>query len=195
MFDIANMLPKSSGWVRNVIANLSLVGTLTYASSQVVPMFSGLDTGMNGNGLGTGVFVNPLNNSGTATTAIPLTNSAGQTVAFVASDPNAQFIAGAPGTFSTQRPKFRLGDTRNVDVALVKRFTAPEHFKVEVRGDAYNIFNRRQLTGLPVSTLGSGLGFEPTSNFVLLSNTQFNDIRNTIGGNPRTFQIALRVLF
>jgi len=195
ILDVASMLPKTSGWVHNVIANLSFMGTWTYASSQVVPMFSGLDTSMNGNGLGTGVFVNPRNTSGTATVATPLRNSAGETVAFIPSDPNAQFVAGAPGTFSTDRPKFRLGDTRNLDVALVKRFTVPEHLKVEIRGDAYNIFNRRQVTGLPVSTLGSGIGFAPTSNFVLLSNPQFNDIRGTVASNPRTFQLALRVLF
>jgi hypothetical protein len=133
------------------------------------------------------------NNSGTGTFATPLRNSAVATVAFLASDPNAQFVADGP--FSTERPKFRLGDTRNVDVALVKRFSAPEHFKIEARGDAYNIFNRRQLTGLPVSTLGSGLGFAPTSNFVLLSNPHFNDIRGTLASNPRTFQLALRVIF
>ena len=31
--------------------------------------------------------------------------------------------------------------------------------------------------------------------FVLLSNPQFNDIRGTVASSPRTFQLALRVIF
>jgi hypothetical protein len=77
----------------------------------------------------------------------------------------------------------------------VKRFSIPDKTRIEIRGDALNIFNRRQVTGLPVSTLGSGIGFAPTSNFVLLTNPQFNNIRGTLASNPRTFQLALRVIF
>jgi hypothetical protein len=195
ILDVASMLPQSSGWIRDIVANLSFMGTLTYASAQTVPLFAGLDTGMNGNGFGSGVFINPSSTSGIGSGVVPLRNTAGATVAFLAADPNAQFVTGGPGTFSTARPTIKLGDTRNVDLALVKRFAFRDRAKIEVRGDSFNIFNRRQLTGLPVSTLGSGLGFAPTSNFVLLTNPQFNNIRGTLASNPRTFQLALRVIF
>jgi len=148
---------------------------------------------MNGNGFGSGVFVNPTSTSGIGSGATPLRNTSGQVVAFVASDPNAQFVAGGPGTFSTARPTIRLGDTRNIDVAVVKRFSIPDKAKIEIRGDSFNLFNRRQLTGLPVSTLGTGMGF--ASNLVLLSNPQFNNLRGTLSSNPRTIQLALRVIF
>jgi hypothetical protein len=195
ILDLAAMLPKTTGWVHNILADLSLMGTVTYARSQNVPLFSGIDTGMNGNGFGSGVFVNPAGIPGTGSGVTPLKNSSGATVAFVAANPTAQFVTGGPGTFSTARPTIRLGDTRNVDVALVKRFSFPDRAKIEIRGDGYNIFNRRQVTGLPVTTLGSGLGFAPTPNFLLVSNPQFNDIRGALSSNPRTFQIALRVIF
>jgi carboxypeptidase family protein len=195
IIDVASMFPKTSGWVRDILANLSLMGTITYASAQRVPLFAGVDTGMNGIGLGSGVFVNPASTSGIGSGVVPLRNTAGSTVAFLAADPNAEFVTGGPGAFSTARPTLKLGDTRNIDLALVKRFSFQDRAKIEIRGDSTNIFNRRQLTGLPVSTLGSGMGFAPTSNFVLLSNPQFNDIRGTLASNPRTFQLALRVLF
>jgi hypothetical protein len=193
ILDVASMFPHSTGWVRNILANLSFMGTLTYASSQSVPFLSGVDTGMNGNPFGAGVFVNPASSSGITTGTTPLVNSSGAVVGFVANDPNAEFVLGGPGTFSTARPTVRLGDTRNIDVALVKRFSVPDRAKIEIRGDMYNAFNRPQVTGLPVSTLGSGLGFAASP--FLLPSPQFGNIRGTLSNNPRTVQLALRVIF
>jgi hypothetical protein len=195
ILDVAAMLPQTTGWVRSILADLSLMGTITYASAQTVPLFSAIDTSMDGNAFGTGVFVNPAGAPGVGSGSTPLRRSDGEVVAFLANNPSAQFVTGGPGTFSTARPTLRLGDTRNIDVALVKRFSFPDRAKIEIRGDAYNIFNRRQLTGLPVSTLGSGLGLATSPNFLLVSNPQFNDIRGAISSNPRTFQLALRVIF
>jgi hypothetical protein len=193
IIDIASMLPHSSGWVREVVANLSFMGTVTYARGSRIPAFSAIDTGMNANGLGSGVFINPNGAIGVGTGVTPLTNSSGQVVAFLANNPNAQIVSGAPGTFSTARPTVRLADTRNVDLSVVKRFSVPEHLKVEVRGDAYNLWNHAQFTGMPISTLGAALRTTPS--FLVPDSTLFNNIRGTLSGNPRTIQLALRVLF
>src|SRR5207248_603521 len=75
--DVASMLPRSSGVFRNVIANLSLMGTVTYARGGRIPMFSAIDTGMNANGLGSGVFVNPNGIGGTGSGVTPFTNMRG----------------------------------------------------------------------------------------------------------------------
>ena len=123
----------------------------------------------------------------------PLTNSSGQTVAFLATNPNAQFVSGGPGTFSVARPTIRLGDTRNVDLSIVKRFSVPEKAKIEVRGDAYNLIGNPQFTGLPISTLGTGLRAAPS--FLIPDSPLFDNIRGTLSGNPRVIQLALRVLF
>jgi hypothetical protein len=119
----------------------------------------------------------------------------GQTVAFGAADPNAQFVACAPGTFSTARPTMRLDDTRNVDLAIVKRFAIPDRARIELRGEAYNVFNHAQFTGMPISSLGSGIGARPVPTFLLVSSPQFNNIRGALSSNPRTVQLALRVMF
>ena len=189
------MLPYKTGIVHDVVANLSIMGTVTYATFPKVPLFSAVDSGMDGNPLGSGVFINPSGVAGTSTGVTPLTNSSGRTVAFLALDPNAQFVAGGPGTFSTTRPTIRLDDTRNVDLAIVKRFQYRDRAKIEVRGDGYNLFNHAQFTGMPISTLGTGMGFGVTPTFLLVSNPQFNNIRGFLSGNPRTVQLALRLLF
>jgi hypothetical protein len=193
IIDVASMFPQSSGFVRDVIANLSVMGTATYARGSRFPVFSAVDTGMIGNGLGTGVFVNPNGTPGTASGVTPLTNGAGQIVAFQAANPNAEFVAGAPGTFSTARPTMRLGDTRNIDLSIVKRFAIPERAKLEIRGDAYNVINHPQFTGMPISTLGSPLVATPS--FLVPNSPLFGNLNGTLSGNPRVLQLALRLMF
>ena len=97
------------------------------------------------------------------------------------------------GTFSTARPTQRLGDTRNVDLSIVKRFSIPEKMKLEVRGDAYNLINQPQFTGLPVSTLGPSLAGTPS--FLVPQSPLFGNMISTMSGNPRIIQLALRLMF
>ena len=191
--DVASMLPRSSGVLRDVVANLSIMSTLTYARGSRIPLFSPIDTGFTGSGVGTGVFVDPNGIPGMGSGTTPLTNASGQVVGFVATNPGAQFVSGAPGTFSAARPVMRLADTRNWDLSIVKRFSAPERAKIEVRGDAYNVLNHPQFTGVPISTLGSPMHTLPS--FLVPNSTLFGNMRGTLSGNPRTIQLALRVMF
>jgi hypothetical protein len=193
IIDVASMLPQSTGILKNVIANLSIMGTATYARGPRFPLFSPVDTGMIGTPVGTGLIVNPNGNPGLASGVTPLTNSSGQVVAFEATDPNARFVSGAPGTFSNAHPVIRLSDIRNVDVSVVKRFSIPERAKLEIRGDAYNLGNHPQFTGLPVSTLGSANVLTPS--FLVPNSSLFGKIDSTLSGNPRVLQFAVRVLF
>jgi hypothetical protein len=174
------------------VADLSLLGTVYYASPARMPLFSGLDNTLNGNALGAGVFVNPLGTPGIGTGASPLTNTSGQVVGYLANDPSAQFVGGGIGTFSTVRQVVSLGDTRNLDMSVVKRFTAPDSMKIEFRADWYNLFNHPQFTGLPISTLGFGL---QSPDFLVVGNPQFANFRNAVSSNPRTVQLALRLIF
>jgi Carboxypeptidase regulatory-like domain len=193
IIDVASMLPSSNSLIREVVANLSIMGTYTYAKGSRIPLFSAIDTSMNASSLGSGVFVNPNGIGGLGSGVSPLTNSSGQVVAFVATNPNAQIVSGAPGTFSAARPTMRLADTQNVDLSIVKRFSIPDRAKVEVRGDAYNLANHPQFTGMPVSTLGAPLTTTPS--FLVPNDILFSNLRATLSGNPRTLQFAVRVLF
>ncbi len=192
LVDLASMLPLENGIMKSIVANMSFMATLSYARGPRVGIFTAADTRFIGTGAGSGVFVNPASTSGTGSGVSALTSSGGQTVAFLANDPNAQFISGAPGTYSADRPTLRLGDTRNVDLAIVKRFSFPEIAKAELRADAFNVFNHAQFTGLPVSTLGTST--VPQA-FLNANAPQFNDLRGSLSGNPRTLQLALRLMF
>lgn len=94
-----------------------------------------------------------------------------------------------PGLFSTPQPgvfggtgrnQFRGPDLFNYNLAVLKTFPVGENFRLEFRGEAYNLTNTTNYS-LPVSTLGApGFG-RPLS------------LYNGLGG--RTFQLAARLLF
>jgi hypothetical protein len=191
--DVASMFPGSSGYVKNIIANLSIMGTYTYARGNRFPLFSPVDTSLIGSSVGTGLFVNPNGTPGLSSGVTPLTNPSGQVVGFVANNPNAQFISGGPGTFSGGHPVILLNDTQNVDLSVVKRFSVPERVKVELRWDAYNVLNHPQFTGLPISSLGTPQTVTPS--FLVPNSGLFGNINGTMSGNPRVMQLALRLLF
>ena len=75
----------------------------------------------------------------------PLRNSAGQIVAYQLANPNAGFIAPAAGVFTGGNlGGIRLPDVHNIDVAAVKRFNFRQRASIELRGEAYNLFNRSE---------------------------------------------------
>jgi hypothetical protein len=193
VLDISYLTRNWTGRARSASSNLTVTATLTYERGARVPLFNGMETGFVGIPAGTGIVVNPAGIPGTSTGVLPLTNSAGQIVAYQAVNPNAEFVAGGPGTFSTERPTFRMDDTRNIDLSIVKKFAIGHTVKLEARGDAFNLFNRPQFTGLPISTLGNGSSNIP--GFLLVSNPQFNNLRGFVSANPRTIQLALHVSF
>jgi len=74
----------------------------------------------------------------------------------------------------------------NFDMALTRRFTVGERWKLDFRADFFNILNHANL-GNPVTSLSSGTFGEITSYYQSL---------NSPGGNtPRVIQMALKLYF
>jgi hypothetical protein len=180
--------------VRDIFANMTIAGTYTYQSAPSILLNSGFDT-TGGTSSFSGVFVNPDATGTTGTGVSPLRNSAGQTVAYLANDPNARFVRGAAGTFATGRA--RLGgfqDTNNFDVSAVKRFGVRDRFGIELRGDAYNVFNHPQYTFGQVNNIGFGMNSLARS-FFIPGTSLFGNVTSVLPSNARTLQVALRFLF
>jgi hypothetical protein len=91
------------------------------------------------------------------------------------------FSVPAQGTIgNAPRNAFRGPDLFNYNLALLKTFPVKENFKVELRGEAYNLTNSTNYIA-PVSTLGA-------PNF-----GQSVGLYNGLGG--RQFQVGARILF
>ncbi len=88
-----------------------------------------------------------------------------------------------------------LPDTHNFDVAAVKRFNFMERAAFELRGEAYNVFNRRNVSTTSLHSI-SWPGF--VSSFAVPGTINFADINRLdaiMPTNPRTLQLALRLTF
>ncbi|HYP14114.1 MAG TPA: hypothetical protein VEQ63_09335, partial [Bryobacteraceae bacterium] len=195
LFEPAAMFPANMSFVRNVVANFAIGGTFTYQTPGRFTPLAGFDANFDGDGLSDRAIVNgnAAGSAGTGTTG--LVNRSGQLVGYVANDPNARYVRTPSGAFASgSRNTLSLGQINNFDVFATKRFSYRERFGVEVRGDAYNIFNHAQYTTDPITDL---YGTSPATMMSMLipGTTNFNNFSNLLSSRPRVLQVALRVTF
>jgi hypothetical protein len=94
----------------------------------------------------------------------------------------AAFTATPAFTFGNARryqETIRLPGTLNFDMLAEKKIPLPEHLAMTFRFEAFNAFNRVQLTGLTTSITSSAFGY----------------INPTQANSPRSLQASLRVAF
>ena len=87
-----------------------------------------------------------------------------------------------------ERNAFTGPDVKNVDLRLSKRFYITERINVEVLGEAFNIFNRTQITGLNTT-------FYNLSGTTLNYNTAFGTITEAGGTLYRERQVQIGARF
>jgi len=195
MFEVAPLFQNSWGVARNVFADFNISATYNFQTGNQLTPVAGINSGLNNNAFGTGVIVNSNATGADFTRVTPLTNAGNQTVAYRIADPNARFIVPAPGVFSGfNRGGLMLPDLHNVNVAAVKRFNFRERASFELRGEAYNVLNRRNATGSSVHSMGSGL----MPNLGMIPGTvDVNNLANLdlLPSNSRMLQVALRLTF
>jgi hypothetical protein len=197
LFEVAPLFKNTYSVVRNVFADVSVTGTYTFESPQYLPALSGADINLTNSALGSQAIFNPNGNAiGVSTGVTPLRNSAGQTVGYLANNPNAQFIAGAPGLYGAGfRNAISMGNINNFDVSAVKRFNFRDRASFELRGEAYNVFNHPQYVTGQINTIGNG-PYSPTlPSYQLAGSSDFGDLRSAFTGSSRILQVALRVTF
>jgi hypothetical protein len=192
--DVADMF-RNPGVLAKVVANLSVMAAYTYTSDIGLPLSNGLDTSLTGSSAGAAVFENPNGGFG-GSGVTPLMNNRGQIVAYRATNPDARFIQGGFGSFSTDRSILDLDQMHNFDVAAAKKFTFVEDATLEFRVEAYNLLNSKQRTGFAVHGLATPSrvpGFTPSQ--LVPSSPNFGDLASLFSSNPRRLQLALRLTF
>jgi hypothetical protein len=194
MWDVGGVGKNGPNWVRDVLANVVVSGTYTYETPASAFIQSGYDSLLTGGiGLG-GVVVNPNGVAGTGSGVTPLRNSSGQVVAYLASNPNAQYVAGAPGLYaSNARNMFALNPINNFDTAVFKRFALRDRFSFEVHGEAYNVLNHPQYTAADIFSIGSGLN--TMQSFLTPGSPAFGNPAMAFGSHARLLQVGLRLIW
>jgi len=202
VYDVSTVFRNTGSILRNIFANFVFSGNYVYEWPARLPLLALSNQSINGIGVSPVLF----NGSGTTDTlssAVPLTNSAGQTVAFLASDPNARFLAGAPGVSGGARQAIELSPINNLNVSAAKRFSYRDRAAFEIRADAYNVANHPQYTYAPITALSpSSFGLVPAflngqspvvPSLTIPGGAAFSDPSNFFSSNPRVLQFALRV--
>lgn len=194
VIDVADMF-RNPGILSKIVANFSIMAAYTYTSDIGLPLSNGLDTSLTGSSAGAAVFENPNGGFG-GSGVTPLRNSQGQIVAYRATDPDARFVQGGFGSFSTNRAVLDLDQLHNFDVAAAKKFTFVEDATFEFRVEAYNLLNTQQRTGYAVHGLATPIGLSGfTPSQLVPSSPNFGNLGSLFSSNPRTLQLALRLSF
>jgi hypothetical protein len=188
---------KNSNWFsKNIAGNWTFAGAYIYESPQWVTAQSGTDSNLNNDGAADRTIINLNGTPGTSSAVTALRNSAGATVAYLATDPNAQYIQAGRGAFPNGgRMTLPLRPINNWDLNLTKRFSIGESKAIEFRGLFYNAFNHPQYTLGFLDDVGSTpLPANVRSN-VLAGNPLFNDPTRVFSSSPRGIQLVARFTF
>jgi hypothetical protein len=99
------------------------------------------------------------------------------------------------------RNSFRMKRTINMDLRLSKKVRLGEHYSVELLGEAFNIFNHQNVTGVNNTGYIIGTATDPVTgavNGTLSFNSSFGRVTNSNSNfaySPRQVQIGARLLF
>lgn len=199
---------------RFVLGGYILSGTYTYETPQYATVQSSVDSNLNGDSAGdraiinvngvpnTGSGVTPLArdgsvvNSGTTCTVGGAPKSgAACTVAYVAINPNAQYIVAGLGALANGgRNTMALRPINNWDIQGKKEFVFKERYKFQLAAQAFNLFNHPQY----VSGYLSSVQFHNSNSTninLIPSNAVFGKPDQVFSSNPRIMQLTARFEF
>lgn len=186
---------NNNWWLRNVLGNYQVAGVYMAESPEWVTPQSAVDSNMNTDNVGDRVIVNPNGTPGTGSDVKSLKNSTGQVVAYVASNPNAEFIRAQQGALATSgRNILPTNPINNFDLNVAKNFAAGERFHVELRADFLNALNHPQYTPgrLDNVVFSSHIG---ETNYLTPGNPLFGRWDQVFPSNARMIQLAAKFIF
>jgi len=202
---------KSGNWMmKNVAGNWQFSPVYTYESPQLASVQSATDSNLNGDTAGDRAIWNPSGVPGTGSDITPLTATAGPNagavVAYLANDPNAQYIRAGKGTITdVRRNTLVTVPTNNFDLAIYKNLNFTERYAFRIGAQFGNLLNHPQY--IPGSNPGLGLGVNDVlsyaaccttsayRNFATPGNPAFLNDKATFGSNARTLAIVGKFTF
>ncbi len=193
---------SQNSFLRSVLGSYTLSGTYMYESPQYVTVQSGLDSNLNFDSAGDRaiVNVNGVANTGTGVYAVDRAgNRLGlgdpSTVAYIAQNPNAQYIVTGLGARSTSgRNTLPTRAINNIDLAVKKAFSVREGWKLEFGGQAFNTLNHPQYTPGFVNNVQFHPGLT-TRNNLIPGTAIFNRPDLAYASNARSLQLFVRAHF
>lgn len=203
---------KGSNWMmKNVLGNWTFSPVYTYETGEWVTVQAQQDANLNGDPAGDRSIVNPAGIRGTGTDVTPLCRTinpcdpnTGVVVAYLADNPNAQYIRTGVGALATAgRNTLQTPGTNNIDLGVYKNFNITERMKFRFGAQFGNIINHPQY--IPGSNPGFGLGVNDVNGFssvgtgykafVTPGDANFNNPKAVFASNARTIALMAKFSF
>src|SRR6266481_1082343 len=195
-------------FARGAASGWEWAGSYLFQSGQPVTIQSGVDSNGNLDAAGDRAILNPAGTEGvgsivsrvcrdpnTSATSINNACASGNTVGYVANTPNARYIqAGAGAVPNLGRNTFNSPYFNVWNMSVLKNQKLTERFKLQLRVDAYDVFNH------PNFTFGNLSVFQTTANALsqnyanLNTGSGFLD-KTLFDGGSRTIQLGLKLTY
>lgn len=196
LYDVPWFAHDSNWLKKNVLGNYEFIPVYTWESGQWGTVQSGVDANLNGDSAPDRAIYNPAGKPGTGSDVSALTNTTGYTVAYLANDPNAQYITASYGAYATSsRSNLKTPPINNFDITAAKHLKFGERFKVDFLAQAFNFFNHPQFVTGYINDIASNGVTGPARNDFIPSSSAFNTPRLNFSSSPRTMQLALKFSF
>ena len=188
---------KSNYFMKNVVGNWEFVPVYTFESPEYATVQSAVDANLNGDSAGDRVIYNPFGKTNTGSDASPLVNSSGYTVAYLANNPNAQYITAQYGALANApRNTLAMPVINNWDMSVVKRFNITERQSVEFQAQFLNLMNHAQFIPGKLNDIESfGQAGSTIRTILLPQNKDFNQPNLVFSSNPRAMTLVLKYIF
>jgi len=197
IYDIPFFKSNDSWFVRNFLGNYEFASVFMYETGGFGTVQSGVDSNLNGDSAGDRVIFNASGAGGTGSGVTELTNTAGDVVAYLADNPNAQYIVAGEGALSNVgRNTLQMNPINSWDFTLLKRISLTERYKVEFAAQLFNAFNHPNwVPGLLNQVDSVDRTDQGQRNSLIPDKQNFNSPQATWGSNPRTMQFYLKFIF
>ncbi len=204
-------LKHSNNWFnRNVAAGWEVAPTYVYESPEYFTVQSGVDSNLNGDSAADRAWINPggvahtasdvygLDRNGNRISVSAPTAQVNQVVAWVATNPNARYVRAGIGVLPTGgRNTEPTRPINNVNLSLVKRVAIGERMRLELMGQAFNLFNHPQSVPGFVNSANSVVTAYTVGvkNYATAGNSAFGNADAAFSSNPRTLQLAAKFIW
>ena len=187
---------SSRNWfLKNGVGNWQFAGTYTAEAPEYGTPQSAQDSNQNGDAAADRVILNPTGVKNTSSDVTALKNTKGDIVAYLANNPNAQYIRAGLGAFATSgRNILAMRGINNFDLNIVKKVSFTERFKLELRADLLNGFNHPQYTPGRVNNIVF-INRANVTNYLTPGNPVFDQLDQVFGSNPRNIQLGAKLIF
>ena len=194
-YDVPWFAHDSNWFKKNILGNYQFIPVYTYETGQWGTVQSGLDANLNGDSAPDRAIFNSAGQKGVGSDVTPLTNSDGFTVAYLADNPNAQYIRAGLGAYATSsRGTVLTPPINNFDISAAKHLKFGERFTFDFMAQAFNLFNHPQFVTGYINDITS-LGNTGSRNYLLAASPTFLNARQNFSSSPRTMQLAVKLSF